>query len=120
MLLEGLELVRKADVKSLAVYSDPNLLIQQMNREYNIRDATLKQYVNTTKDYSQAFEQLSIEKVRRALNAEGGSLSKADQYHEEEHYHNYKRVKFYTYQPVGDYRIGNTWQKKYYLKIRKK
>lgn len=48
-LLEGLELARKADVKSLVMNSHFNFLVQKMNGEYDIRNATLKQYVDIVK-----------------------------------------------------------------------
>lgn len=41
-LVSRLELAKKADLKSLRVYS--NLLVQQINGEYDVQDSTLKKY----------------------------------------------------------------------------
>lgn len=73
----GLELARTTDIKSLTVYSDLNLLLQQMNKEYEVGDATLKKYVETAKELIQALEQLHIEKVPRVLNTKPDALSKS-------------------------------------------
>lgn len=69
------------DMKSLNIYSDSNLLVQRMNNDYDVRDTTLKKYVDIAKNLSKAFEQLTVAKVSRALNVEVDALTKADRYH---------------------------------------
>lgn len=53
-LMSGLELAERVQIKSLQVYSDSNLLVQQMNGEYDIKDPTLKKYVDLAKDFFQS------------------------------------------------------------------
>lgn len=77
-LISGLELARKVDVWMLNAYSDSNLLVQQMNGEYDIRDPMLKKYMNIVKELAWIFEQLEIEKIPQSLNSEADLLSKAD------------------------------------------
>lgn len=62
-LISGLELGRGVDIQTLKAYNDSNLLVQQMNREFKVRDPTLKKYVEMAKDLARSFEQLQMEKV---------------------------------------------------------
>lgn len=61
-------------------YKDPNLLVQKMNREYDVRDPTLKKYVESAKELARSFEQLQIKKLPRTLNFEVDLLSKVVEY----------------------------------------
>lgn len=53
-LISGLELVGRVQIKSLKIYSDSNLLFQQMNGEYEVKNPTLKRYVNFAKHLPEA------------------------------------------------------------------
>lgn len=44
-LISRLKLARNVNIRSLSVYNDSNLLVQQMNKEYEVRDAMLQKYV---------------------------------------------------------------------------
>lgn len=55
-LTSALELAKKIDIRTLKAYSDSNLLVQQMNREYDVRDLMLKKYVELAKELAIRFE----------------------------------------------------------------
>lgn len=61
-LISGLELARWIDVR-LKAYSDSNLLVHELNGESDVRDPTLKQYVELAKDLARCFEQFQIKKI---------------------------------------------------------
>lgn len=69
VLISGLELAGIVQVKSLKVYSDSNLLVQQMNGKYEVKNATLKKYVDMAKNLAQSFDKLEIVKIPRSLNS---------------------------------------------------
>lgn len=77
-LILGLEFSRKTDIRSLKAYGDSNLLVQQMNDECNVRDSTLKKYVELAKELARSFKQLHIENISRSMNTEVDSFSKAE------------------------------------------
>lgn len=63
-LISGLELARRVDIHTLKEYSDSNLLVQQMNGEYEVRDLTLKKYVEMAKNRGYARLVLTSPRVR--------------------------------------------------------
>lgn len=73
-LLEGLNLAAELGVTSLAVFSDSELLVKQMNGEYRVKNADLLELYQEAKRLVRRFEKVSITHIRREQNARADQL----------------------------------------------
>jgi ribonuclease HI len=76
-LIEGLNLAAELGVKSLAVFSDSELLVKQMNGEYRVNNADLLELYQEAKKLMRRFEKVSITHIRREQNARADALGNA-------------------------------------------
>jgi ribonuclease HI len=67
-LLEGLRLAAELGVKRLAVFSDSELMVKQMNGIYRVKNQELLELYREAKARSLQFEQLTLTHVRREHN----------------------------------------------------
>jgi ribonuclease HI len=74
-LVEGLGLAAELGVRSLAVYSDSELLVKQMNGEYRVKNADLLELYREARDLVRRFEKVIIAHVRRGENARADQLA---------------------------------------------
>jgi ribonuclease HI len=75
--IEGLNLAAELGVKSLAVFSDSELLVKQMNGEYRVKNADLLELYQEAKQLVRRFEKFSITHIRREQNARADALGNA-------------------------------------------
>lgn len=73
-LLRGLELAAEMGVKSLAVFSDSELMVKQMNGEYRVKHPDLLPLYEEANRLKRAFSTVSITHVRRAQNARADAI----------------------------------------------
>ncbi|MDB5305800.1 MAG: rnhA [Gemmataceae bacterium] len=73
-LVRGLERAAELGLKKLAVFSDSELLVKQMNGEYRVKHPDLIPLYETAKQLARAFDALTITHVRRAQNARADAL----------------------------------------------
>jgi ribonuclease HI len=67
-LVEGLQLAGELGVKKLAVFSDSELLVKQMNGEYRVKHEDLRPLYDEAKQLAAGFESFTIAHVRREKN----------------------------------------------------
>src|SRR5215218_7144913 len=73
-LVAGLERAADLGLKRLAVFSDSELLVKQMNGEYRVRHPDLLPLYSDAKDLLKEFDAVSIAHVRRGQNARADAL----------------------------------------------
>jgi len=67
-LVQGLELAAELGVKKLAVFSDSELMVKQMNGEYKVKHPDMIPLYQEAKQLLAAFEKFTITHVRREQN----------------------------------------------------
>ena len=73
-LLLGIERAKAFEARELELIGDSELIVRQVNGEYKVKDATLRElHAEVTRALSE-FEGWSISHVRRELNAEADRL----------------------------------------------
>ena len=73
-LVEGLELAASLGVKRLAVFSDSELLVKQMNGEYRVKHPDLQPLYQEANRLKRQFDSVTITHVRRGQNARADAL----------------------------------------------
>src|SRR5215218_2452867 len=68
-LVKGLERAADLGLRRLAVFSDSELLVKQMNGEYRVKHPDLLPLYEDAKELAKAFDALTIAHVRRGQNA---------------------------------------------------
>jgi len=74
-LLAGLELARDMGTDSLVCHSDSQLLVRQLNGDFQVKDPLLLQYYYKVRTVMEKFEKLKVVHVRREHNARANLLS---------------------------------------------
>ncbi|XP_052182038.1 uncharacterized protein LOC127794822 [Diospyros lotus] len=75
-LIAGLRLAEQMGVRDLEVYSDSNLIVQQVTGEFKARKDVMAQYLAIAKDLMARFQTVKINHVPRAQNAVPDALSR--------------------------------------------
>jgi len=75
-LLTGLELARDMGADCLVCHSDSQLLVGQLNGDFQVKDPLLLQYYYKVRTVMEKFEKLKVVHVRREHNARADLLSK--------------------------------------------
>ncbi|XP_052203997.1 uncharacterized protein LOC127809273 [Diospyros lotus] len=75
-LIAGLRLAEQMGVRDLEVYSDLNLIVQQVTWEFESREDAMAQYLAIAKDLMARFQAVKINHVPRAQNAVADALSR--------------------------------------------
>jgi len=74
-LLRALEAARRLDGSHLSVYSDSELLVRQINGEYRVKNAALKELFDEAYAQLRGFERWEIRHVRREANGRADHLA---------------------------------------------
>ncbi|XP_071924104.1 uncharacterized protein [Coffea arabica] len=75
-LIAGMGMARKLGASSLKVYSDSQLIVNQVWGSYEVKEGTLRKYVAKTHELKGLFEQFMLEQIPRSLNKRADALSK--------------------------------------------
>jgi ribonuclease HI len=70
ILLEALLYVERMKPENITVYSDSLLMIQQLNGEYEIKNAALAEWAASVKEAMTAFEEVKLVHVPRKIIVE--------------------------------------------------
>jgi ribonuclease HI len=77
-LVLGLEAARKMNIKNLEVYGDAELIVKQINRQYQAKHPRLRSYRNCAWDLIEFFfSSVNVHYIPRAENLKADSLAKA-------------------------------------------
>jgi ribonuclease HI len=74
-LLLGLELAREKGARRLQVFSDSQLLVEQINGGYQVKSPHLKPFWRQAMNMLQKFEAYAISHIDRAMNTEADRLA---------------------------------------------
>ncbi|XP_057538103.1 uncharacterized protein LOC130815609 [Amaranthus tricolor] len=75
-LLMGLKICYEAGAKELAAFSDSQLIVGQVNGEFEAKDDSMKMYLQQVKDFVPKFDKFTLEHIPRSQNAQADSLAK--------------------------------------------
>lgn len=75
-LLAGLELARDIRARRLICRTDSQLVVGQMNGDFQIKDEHLLKYYHKASALAQCFEKIQIQHIPRELNVSADMLSK--------------------------------------------
>jgi ribonuclease HI len=73
-LIRALERAAGLGVRTLAVFSDSELIVKQMNGEYRVKNADLQDLYREAQALRKRFERVTLTHVRRAQNADADRL----------------------------------------------
>ncbi len=73
-LIRALELASELGVRKLAVYSDSELLVKQMNGQYKVKNADLQDLYREAQHLRKPFESVTLTHVRREFNKDADKL----------------------------------------------
>ena len=71
----GLELALESDINILAVYGDSQLIIKQMNLEYEVRKPNLVSYFNKAQKSKDQFTLIEFHLIPRCENVKADALT---------------------------------------------
>ena len=74
-ILSGLDLALALSVSKLQVYSDSQLVVRHVQKEYEAKDARMTRYLTKVRDTLQRFPEWTIEKIRRTENGCADALA---------------------------------------------
>ncbi|XP_073119830.1 uncharacterized protein [Henckelia pumila] len=75
-VISGLKLAREAGARHVIVYSDSQLVVQQVQGTFSIREKRLQEYVGLIKQQGEEFSSWIIEQIPRDHNAEADALAR--------------------------------------------
>ncbi|XP_071906258.1 uncharacterized protein [Coffea arabica] len=75
-LIAGMEMARKLGARSLKIFSDSQLIVNQVGGSYEVKEGALKKYVAKTHKLKGLFEQFALEQIPRSQNKRADALSK--------------------------------------------
>ncbi len=75
-LIEGLKKLLDLKIKSINVYSDSELMVKQINGEYQVKNSKIKPLYAQVKDLANQFDYFSISHIPREKNRLADKLSK--------------------------------------------
>ncbi|GKB15066.1 reverse transcriptase domain-containing protein [Tanacetum coccineum] len=75
-LLAALRIAREMEIKSLAIFTDSQLMANQIKGIFEARQLMIKQYLEKVKEVLKGFDTFTIEHVRRNQNKKADALSK--------------------------------------------
>jgi len=74
-LIAGLRLAEAVDIKTLMVYSDSQLVVNQFNGDYDAKDERMAKYLSLAKSLTETFEEIEVHQVGREHNAHADALA---------------------------------------------
>ncbi|XP_057530798.1 uncharacterized protein LOC130809160 [Amaranthus tricolor] len=75
-LLMGLRICYETGAKKLSAFSDSQLIVGQVNGEFEAKDDSMKMYLQQVKEFVQKFDKFTLEHIPRSQNAQADSLAK--------------------------------------------
>ena len=75
VILSGLDLALALSVSKLQVYSDSQLVVRHVQKEYKAKDARMTRYLKKVRDILQRFTEWIIEKIKRTENGRADALA---------------------------------------------
>ncbi|XP_052208820.1 uncharacterized protein LOC127812465 [Diospyros lotus] len=75
-LLAGMKLAEKLEVKNLMAHSDSQLVVQQFQGTFEVREPLLARYLQKVKELAPRFERFELIQINRSLNQHVDALSK--------------------------------------------
>ncbi|XP_052206772.1 uncharacterized protein LOC127811099 [Diospyros lotus] len=75
-LLAGMKLAEKLEVKNLTAHSDSQLVVQQFQGTFEVREPLLARYLQKVKELAPRFERFELIQINRSLNHHADALSK--------------------------------------------
>ncbi|GJS19530.1 reverse transcriptase domain-containing protein [Tanacetum coccineum] len=75
-LLAGLRIAQEMEIRSLAIFAESQLMVNQIKRFFEARQQTIKQYLEKTKEIMKGFDSYMIEHIRQNQNKKADALSK--------------------------------------------
>ncbi|GKV41596.1 hypothetical protein SLEP1_g49102 [Rubroshorea leprosula] len=75
-LLKGLRLAKAARVEYLRIYSDSQLIVNQVNGDFIAIEQVMAQYLSVTMQFLQSFQGYELSQVRRSENLKADALAK--------------------------------------------
>nr|CAN68770.1 hypothetical protein VITISV_018662 [Vitis vinifera] len=74
-ILSGLDLALTLSVSKLRIYSDSQLVVRHVQKEYEAKDARMARYLAKVRNTLQQFTEWTIEKIKRADNGRADALA---------------------------------------------
>ncbi|RVW14643.1 hypothetical protein CK203_085440 [Vitis vinifera] len=74
-ILSGLDLALALSVSKLRIYSDSQLVVRHVQKEYEAKDECMTRYLAKIRDTLQRFTEWTIEKIRRTENGRADALA---------------------------------------------
>nr|CAN82630.1 hypothetical protein VITISV_028132 [Vitis vinifera] len=74
-ILSGLDLALALSVSRLQIYSDSQLVVRHVQKEYDAKDARMTRYLAKVRNTLQQFTEWTIEKIKRADNRRADALA---------------------------------------------
>ncbi|XP_031260840.1 uncharacterized protein LOC116119024 [Pistacia vera] len=74
-LFAGLSLAKEMGIKKLEVKSDSQLVVNQLQGSYQVRDPKMTSYLSLAKELQSAFEEIAITQVPRYDNTHADALA---------------------------------------------
>ncbi|XP_062103959.1 uncharacterized protein LOC133815088 [Humulus lupulus] len=74
-MIAGLGLAKGMGVKKIVVFSDSQLVVNQMQGSYQARDNKMTAYLNKTKELQSVFDEFTINQVPRRENSHADALA---------------------------------------------
>ena len=74
-MIAGLGLARDLGIRKIAVFSDSQLVVNQMQGSYQARDNKMTAYLNKTKELQSAFDECAVSQVPRGENSHADALA---------------------------------------------
>ncbi|XP_052171652.1 uncharacterized protein LOC127787632 [Diospyros lotus] len=75
-LLAGMKLAEKLEVKNLIAHSDSQLVAQQFQGTFEVREPILVHYLQKVEELAHRFERFELIQINRSLNQHANALSK--------------------------------------------
>ena len=77
-ILSGLDLTLALSVSRLWIYSDSQLVVRHVQKEYEAKDERMARYLTEVRDTLQRFTEWTIEKIKRTENGRADVLAGID------------------------------------------
>ena len=75
-MLKGIDLLKKYEPEKVFIFADSELVVKQINGEYRVKNARMKQLYGKVMNALQQFPHLAVEHVPREQNKRADQLSK--------------------------------------------
>ena len=78
VLLSGLDLALALSVSKFRIYSDSQLVVRHVQKEYEAKDERMARYLTKVRDTLQRFTEWTIKKIKRTKNGRADALAGID------------------------------------------